>query len=150
ASSFQVRGINVDETKVNAVQDWSSPKILPELPTEPHPNPYQIGWFKKGPVLKVTEICKVPLAIRKHYIVKCVEDVMKNAIPAVVKPLLAEFSKIVADDTPDALPPLRNIQHQIDLIPRASLPNLPHYRMSPKDSEVLREKIEELLKKGHI
>ncbi|GKG62056.1 hypothetical protein Tco_0623773, partial [Tanacetum coccineum] len=26
-----------------------------------------IGWIKKGPTLKVTEICKVPLAIGKHY-----------------------------------------------------------------------------------
>ncbi|GJX18743.1 hypothetical protein Tco_0221420 [Tanacetum coccineum] len=171
-----------------------------KLLTEPHHSPYQIGWIKKEPTLKVTEICKVPLAIGKHYnelvtydvvdmeacvvshkkklenktlvtlvvspkefqaerkdtgvsyalVVKGVEDVMENAIPAVVKPLLAEFSKIVADDTPDALPPLRNIQHQIDLIPGASLPNLPHYRMSPKEFEVLRKKIEELLKKGHI
>ncbi|GKB44454.1 hypothetical protein Tco_0889396, partial [Tanacetum coccineum] len=31
ASSFQVRGINVDETKVNAVQDWSLLKTLPEV-----------------------------------------------------------------------------------------------------------------------
>ncbi|GJY26615.1 transposon ty3-I gag-pol polyprotein [Tanacetum coccineum] len=30
ASSFQVRGIHVDETKVNAVRDWSSPKTLSE------------------------------------------------------------------------------------------------------------------------
>ncbi|GJW07194.1 RNA-directed DNA polymerase [Tanacetum coccineum] len=29
-SSFQVRGIHVDETKVNAVRDWSSPKKLPK------------------------------------------------------------------------------------------------------------------------
>ncbi|GKC58834.1 hypothetical protein Tco_1086432 [Tanacetum coccineum] len=54
ASYFQVRGIHVDETKDNAVWDWSSPKTL-------------IGWIKKVPTLKVTEICKVPLAIGKHY-----------------------------------------------------------------------------------
>nr|GEX16661.1 zinc finger, CCHC-type [Tanacetum cinerariifolium] len=31
ASSFQVRGIHVDQTKVNAVRDWPSPKILPKV-----------------------------------------------------------------------------------------------------------------------
>ncbi|GKD92401.1 hypothetical protein Tco_1372238 [Tanacetum coccineum] len=31
ASSFQVRGIHVDEAKVNMVRDWPSPKKLPEV-----------------------------------------------------------------------------------------------------------------------
>jgi hypothetical protein len=69
-------------------------------------------------------------------------------IPAKVHGLLAEIHDILGD--PQGLPPMRGIQHQIDLIPGVSLPNLPHYQMSPKEHDILKEKVEELLHKGHI
>ena len=64
--------------------------------------------------------------------------------------LMTEFSDVFPEELPDELPPMRSIQHAIDLIPGASLPNLPHYRMDPVKYEELHRQVTELLTKGLI
>lgn len=73
-----------------------------------------------------------------------------NMIPEGVQSLLDKFRELVADDLLQSLPPVRNIQHQIDLILGASLPNLPQYRMTPLECEIVRRNVEDLLEKGFI
>ena len=45
---------------------------------------------------------------------------------------------------------MRNIKHQIDFIPGAILPNLPHYRMNLREYENLHNQVQELLTKASI
>jgi hypothetical protein len=48
-------------------------------------------------------------------------------VPEIMRLMLEEFQDIMPKEMPKGLPPMRDIQHCIDLVPGASLPNLPHY-----------------------
>jgi hypothetical protein len=50
-------------------------------------------------------------------------DDIASTLPASVTNLLQQFQDVFPSELPPGLPPIRGIEHQIDLIPRASLPN---------------------------
>lgn len=67
--------------------------------------------------------------------------------PPTLEQLLHEFKEIMAPKLLTRLPTLSELQHQIDLMLGVNLPNLPHYRMRPKEHQVLQEIVDEPLKK---
>ena len=73
-----------------------------------------------------------------------------SKLPSIMQEMLKEFEDVVPDEIPHGLPPMRDIQHQINLVPRAVLPNKLAYRMSPKEHEELKRQVDELLEKGLI
>lgn len=68
-------------------------------------------------------------------------------LPWEVANLLCEFEGIAPTDLSTGLPPNRDIQHVIDLILGAALPNLPHHQLNPAE---LKRQVDDLLSKEFI
>ena len=75
---------------------------------------------------------------------------LDHIVPIVAISLLQEFDDVFPDDTPSGLPPLRGIEHQIDFVPGASIPNRPSYRKNPEEMTRLQRQVYELIDKGYI
>ena len=63
---------------------------------------------------------------------------------------MKEFEDVFPGDIPSGLPPIRGIEHQIDFVPGASIPNRPAYRSNPEETKELQRQVEELMSKGYI
>ncbi|XP_071736928.1 uncharacterized protein [Rutidosis leptorrhynchoides] len=62
-----------------------------------------------------------------------------DVVPDRVKPLLSEFSDVFPTELPTGLPPIRCIEHQIDLVPGYVLPNKEAYRCSLHEAKELKK-----------
>ncbi|KAK1619641.1 hypothetical protein QYE76_025158 [Lolium multiflorum] len=71
-------------------------------------------------------------------------------LPLGVSNVLQEFGDVFPEEVPAGLPPLRGIEHQIDLIPGASLPNRAPYRTNPEETKEIQKQVQALLDKGYI
>ena len=60
------------------------------------------------------------------------------------------FEDVFLDDIPSGLPLIKGIEHQIDLVPRASIPNRSAYRSNPEETKELQRQVEKLMSKGYI
>jgi hypothetical protein len=62
-------------------------------------------------------------------------DDITMPLPRAITNLLQEFKDIFPAEIPPRLPPLRGIEHQINMIPIATLPNRAAYRTNPEETK---------------
>ncbi|XP_071727972.1 uncharacterized protein [Rutidosis leptorrhynchoides] len=73
-----------------------------------------------------------------------------DEVPALVKPLLSEFADVFPNELPASLPPIRGIEHQIDLVPGSILHNKEAYRCSSHEAKELKSKLMSWLQRGML
>ena len=67
-----------------------------------------------------------------------------------VKNLLVKFKDVFPDDLPSGLPPKRDVDHRIELLPGSEPPTKAPYRMSPAQLDELKKQLNELLEKQFV
>ncbi|GKB65049.1 putative nucleotidyltransferase, ribonuclease H [Tanacetum coccineum] len=92
---------------------------------------------------KAFEISKVAYAL----VIKEVRNDDPPPPPDILIPLLKRFQSVFPEEIPAGLPPMRTIQHCLDLVPGATLPNKPAYQMNPTENAELQRQVDELLRK---
>ncbi|XP_021306294.1 uncharacterized protein LOC110431528, partial [Sorghum bicolor] len=124
------------------------------LPTRRHPHPYHMQWLNNSGTVKVSSMVRLSFSIGDYH-----GEVDCDIVPMQACHLLLgcpwqfdveDFEDVFPDEVPAGLPPLRGIEHQIDLVPGASLPNRPAYRANPEETKEIQRQVKELLDKGYV
>ncbi|XP_070018077.1 uncharacterized protein [Nicotiana sylvestris] len=106
---------------------------------------------------QVPETCKIVSFIKAQRLLKkgclgllaIVNDTRKETVSIENVPVVREFSDVFPEDLP-GLPPVREIDFGIDLIPDTQPILIPPYRMAPAELRELKQKLQDLLDKGFI
>jgi hypothetical protein len=78
------------------------------------------------------------------------DDAPSLDIPPVVTKLLQDYADVFSNELPPGLPPIRGIEHQINLIPGSQLPNHAPYHTNPDETKEIQCQVQALLDKGYI
>src|SRR5688500_20233977 len=73
-----------------------------------------------------------------------------TSLPSILADLLQDYEDVFPQETPAGLPPIRGIEHQIDLIPGAALPNCTLYRTITEETNDIQKQVQYLLHKGYV
>jgi hypothetical protein len=67
---------------------------------------------------------------------------LNHVVPSVIVSLLQEFEDVFPEDIPSGLPPVREIEHYIDLVLMVMIPNRPAYRSNPEEIKELQRQVD--------
>jgi hypothetical protein len=68
----------------------------------------------------------------------------------VIAHVLHDYDDVFPEETPIGLPPLRGIEHQIDLMTGVALPKCPAYQTNLEETKEFQRQVKGLLDNGYV
>ncbi|KAH9716981.1 Endonuclease [Citrus sinensis] len=137
-----------ESTKESEIERKASEKIEKNIVERKERQ--QVNLFAKESEVKRAFFSKQPIVV-----LLCKEACLhtnehNSSLPSAIVTLLQDFDDVFPNEVPNGLPPIRGIEHQIDFVPGATIPNRPAYRSNPEETKELQRQVEELLEKGYV
>ncbi|KAH9724609.1 Endonuclease [Citrus sinensis] len=110
----------------------------------------QVNLFAKESEVKRAFFSKQPIVVLLCKEACLHTNELNFSLPSAIVTLLQDFDDVFPNEVPNGLPPIRGIEHQIDFVPGATIPNRPAYRSNPEETKELQKQVEELLAKGYV
>lgn len=125
-------------------------------PAQPPPSPQRSAQDVKSDLLSAKQMKRLMRKQQGTFFVAYVREVEDlqavaesgnqpaQASPSPADPLLQEFRDVFPDDLPRTLPPARDVDHVIELIPGANPPSKPTYPLSYSELDELKQQLADL------
>ena len=121
-----------------------------EIKREKNTKDEHFSLMAKKSEIKSALLSKQPLIVLMYKEAFLCTNDLAGSLPSNIISLLQEFEDVFPDEVPFGLPPIRGIEHQIDFVPGATIPNRPAYRSNPEETKELQRQVGELMEKGHV
>ncbi|KAE8736351.1 cytochrome P450 78A7-like [Hibiscus syriacus] len=135
------------------VGGWSGTEAIKVIPLDDFD--FVLGLTEGPSRAKVLSAIQFSKAVRKEEpsflaVLVCEEPATTKKVPDVVRHVLAEFQDVMPAELPKKLPPKREVDHKIELVPNVEPPARAPYRMAPPELEEMRRQLKDLLDAGYI
>ncbi|KAK1581185.1 hypothetical protein Q3G72_003854 [Acer saccharum] len=110
----------------------------------------QVSFYARGSEIKKALFSNQPMIVHFYKEACFSTNEIDSSLPSVVVSLLQDFDEVFPEEMPIGLPPIRGIEHQIDFVPGAPIPNRPAYRSNPEETKELQRQVDELTEKGYV
>ncbi|KAL5801030.1 hypothetical protein ACOSQ3_032662 [Xanthoceras sorbifolium] len=135
-----------DERDVKNESESSKEKEVEEKKRETK----QVSFYARDSEIKRALFSNQPMIVLLYKEACFSTNEINSSLPSVVVSLLQDFDEVFPEEMPIGLPPIRGIEHQIDFVPGAPIPNRPAYRSNPEETKELQRQVDELMEKGYV
>nr|XP_016437489.1 PREDICTED: uncharacterized protein LOC107763517 [Nicotiana tabacum] len=145
-NSSLLKTVNANLTNINGVAHnvqlnlgaWQGSVSFFVAPMDVFDIDWLVKGFKRGEATFLAAITKID------------EVKVDETLPPYMQRVLDENRDVMPEELPKCLPPRREVDHQIELIPGAKPPAMGPYRMAHPELEELRKQLKEFLEAGHV